>query len=80
MADFKKEFEKNVKCIPPLPKTHTHTHMNKKQTNKKLVFVFQNFTNDDGGVYKVTAKNESGEGTANITINLQGYVCRFSLV
>lgn len=41
----------------------------------KSDFVFQNFTNDDGGVYKVTAKNESGEGTANITINLQGYVC-----
>ncbi|XP_052800015.1 twitchin-like isoform X4 [Mya arenaria] len=30
-----------------------------------------NFTKEDGGVYKVTAKNDSGEGTANITINLE---------
>ncbi|XP_059156398.1 twitchin-like isoform X4 [Physella acuta] len=31
-----------------------------------------NFTKDDGGQYKVTAKNEVGEGNANITINLEG--------
>merc|ERR1711913_222866 len=31
-----------------------------------------NFTKDDGGQYKVTAKNEMGEGNANITINLEG--------
>merc|ERR1712110_277594 len=31
-----------------------------------------NFTKEDGGLYKVTAKNELGEGNANITINLQG--------
>ena len=32
---------------------------------------FQNFTPQDGGAYKVTAKNEIGEGNANITINLE---------
>ncbi|XP_055900297.1 twitchin-like isoform X6 [Biomphalaria glabrata] len=31
-----------------------------------------NFTKDDGGQYKVTAKNDFGEGNANITINLEG--------
>ena len=31
----------------------------------------QNFTKEDGGQYKVTAKNEMGEGSANITINLE---------
>ncbi|CAL1540884.1 unnamed protein product [Lymnaea stagnalis] len=30
-----------------------------------------NFTKDDGGQYKVTAKNDVGEGNANITINLE---------
>ncbi|KAK7099461.1 hypothetical protein V1264_003597 [Littorina saxatilis] len=30
-----------------------------------------NFTKDDGGQYKVTAKNELGEGSANISINLE---------
>ncbi|KAL8565323.1 hypothetical protein ACOMHN_029019 [Nucella lapillus] len=30
-----------------------------------------NFTKEDGGQYKVTAKNEMGEGSANITINLE---------
>ena len=38
----------------------------------KACVMFQNFTKDDGGIYKVTAKNENGEGTANITINLEG--------
>lgn len=33
---------------------------------------FQSFTKDDGGQYKVTAKNDAGEGNANITINLEG--------
>ena len=36
-----------------------------------LFCVGQNFTKDDGGQYKVTAKNEMGEGSANITINLE---------
>ncbi|CAG5133821.1 unnamed protein product, partial [Candidula unifasciata] len=31
-----------------------------------------NFTKEDGGQYKVTAKNDAGEGNANITINLEG--------
>ena len=38
----------------------------------RLVSLLQNFTKEDGGIYKVTAKNENGEGTANITINLEG--------
>jgi hypothetical protein len=33
--------------------------------------LFQNFTKADGGAYKVVAANESGEGSANITINLE---------
>ena len=40
----------------------------------QVVLCFKNFTKEDGGIYKVTAKNDSGEGTANITINLEGYV------
>lgn len=36
------------------------------------VVSFQNFTKADGGQYKVTAKNDMGEGNANISLNLEG--------
>ena len=43
--------------------------------NVYIIILLQNFTKADGGVYKVIAKNDSGEGTASITINLDaGYV------
>ncbi|KAK7500459.1 hypothetical protein BaRGS_00008366, partial [Batillaria attramentaria] len=39
--------------------------------NYTLKLKILNCNKDDGGQYKVTAKNELGEGSANITINLE---------
>ncbi|XP_052825204.1 twitchin isoform X2 [Octopus bimaculoides] len=38
--------------------------------NYSFMLDILNFTKDDAGVYKVVAKNAHGEGTANITLNL----------
>ncbi|XP_055958001.1 muscle M-line assembly protein unc-89-like isoform X2 [Patella vulgata] len=35
-----------------------------------IILEIQNFTAEDGGQYKVTAKNASGESSANISLNL----------
>jgi len=41
-------------------------------TNYALSFEISGATKEDGGAYKVTAKNSLGESNANINLNLEG--------
>ncbi|XP_041366543.1 twitchin-like isoform X3 [Gigantopelta aegis] len=48
-----------------------NTTMTSEGDDHTIKMEIKNFTPQDGGAYKVTAKNEMGEGNANITINLE---------
>ncbi|XP_029656666.2 disorganized muscle protein 1, partial [Octopus sinensis] len=55
-----------------LLKENNRLKLKTTQDKDKYTFMLDilNFTKDDAGVYKVVAKNAHGEGTANITLNL----------
>ena len=49
-------------------KNRGHCHF--KTNINEFLFCIQNVTKNDGGEYKVAAKNEFGEGSATITVNM----------
>ncbi|KAJ8299697.1 hypothetical protein KUTeg_023757 [Tegillarca granosa] len=64
-------WQRENKPITEGPKYKMRTKEN--GTNNFIFYLdILNFKKEDGGVYKITAKNDAGEGNASITINLEG--------